>query len=155
MRWAIAEGNSKRIRYRKTEKDLRQELSRRFDEKQQMKQEKERRRIEKVLKTTDIKDLKRLLPEVMEKSISDKEKAISDIKDVILDAAVGRSIRHRWYENEEEIFYMGKLEEIIERGKKYVVSYWKEDETYQDAIDFEIPKFLLAADIVFGDLIIS
>jgi len=37
----------------------------------------------------------------------------------------------------------------------YVVSYWNENETYEDGIDFDVLKFALAADYVCEDLTMS
>ena len=35
------------------------------------------------------------------------------------------------------------------------MAYWKQNETYDDAEDFELTKYELGADIVCGDLVLS
>ena len=59
-----------------------------------------------------------------------------------------------WYDEEgqDKVVYSGRFEKL-KRSKTYVVAYWKQNETYDDAEDFELTKYELGADIVCGDLL--
>ena len=67
----------------------------------------------------------------------------------MLGNAVGRSLCHVWYDEDghDKVVYSGNT--------TYVVAYWKQNETYDDAEDFELTKYELGADIVCGDLVLS
>jgi hypothetical protein len=66
---------------------------------------------------------------------------------------------HIWYdqENREKTVYFGKIEKVLKRGGGvYVVGYWVEGETYEDdAVDYDMKKCALAADLMCGDLTLS
>ena len=53
--------------------------------------------------------------------------------------------------------YNGKVEKLLKKaGGTYVVGYWSEEETYQDdAVDYDMLKYALAADMVYEDLTVS
>jgi hypothetical protein len=61
-----------------------------------------------------------------------------------------------WYDedSQDKTVYSGKVEKVLKRGGGvYVVGYWGEGETYEDdAVDYDIKKSALAADLMFGDL---
>ena len=61
-----------------------------------------------------------------------------------------------WYDEDghDKVVYSGKFEKL-KRNTTYVVAYWKQNETYDDAEDFELTKYELGADIVCGDLVLS
>ena len=49
-----------------------------------------------------------------------------------------------------------KLKNLKKAGGTYVEGYWSEEETYQDdAVDYDISKYALAADLVCEDLTVS
>ena len=75
---------------------------------------------------------------------------------LILCNIVGRSLCHVWYDEDgqNKVVYSGKFEKL-KRSKTYVVAYWKQNETYDDAKDFELTKYKLGAEIVSGDLVLS
>ena len=50
--------------------------------------------------------------------------------------------------------YSGKVETLNKKaGGTYVIGHWSQDETYDDAVDFEVSKYELAADLVCEDLV--
>ena len=53
--------------------------------------------------------------------------------------------------------YNSKVEKLLKKASgTYVVGYWSEEETYQDdAVDCDVPKFALAADLVCEELTVS
>ena len=63
-----------------------------------------------------------------------------------------------WYDDDSQAktVYNCKFEKTTkERGGTYVVGFWSEEETYQDdAVDYDISKYVLAADLVCEDLIV-
>ena len=62
-----------------------------------------------------------------------------NLSDIILSNFVGRSLCHVWYDEEgqDKVVYSGRFEKL-KRSKTYVVAYWKQNETYDDAEDFEL-----------------
>ena len=63
-----------------------------------------------------------------------------------------------WYDDDSQAktVYNCKVEKTTkERGGTYVVGFWSEEETYQDdAVDYDVSKYVLAADLVCEDLIV-
>ena len=47
-----------------------------------------------------------------------------------------------WYDEDgqDKDVYIGKYEKL-KRRKTYIVAYWKQNETYNDAEDFELTKY--------------
>ena len=65
---------------------------------------------------------------------------------------------HLWYDIElqDHVLYYGWIEKLKKKkNTTYVVAYWKPKETYDDAVDFDMCKFQLGADVVCGDLMLS
>ena len=52
--------------------------------------------------------------------------------------AVGSNIVHVWWEDGKEILYFDRIEKIKAKGRKCVVAYWSQDETYDDTADYDI-----------------
>lgn len=56
------------------------------------------------------------------------------------------------------MIYSGRIEKMKLKGRSknmYVVAYWNNGETYEDAVDYDMSKFELAADFVSEDLLLS
>ena len=69
-------------------------------------------------------------------------------------------ICHVWYDRDLNVktLYRGRLELKKKGGGTYVVAYWNPalGESYDDdAVDYNMTKFALAADFVFEDLVLS
>ena len=60
-------------------------------------------------------------------------------------------------DTQEKILYYGKIEKMLKKGGGvYVVGYWSEGESYEDdAIDYDVKKSALAADLIYKDLTLS
>ena len=108
---------------------------------------KERKAIER-----RIRDLSTGNPDDISEAFPDLEiKEVLSLSDIVLGNAVGRSLCHVWYDEDghDKVVYSGKFEKL-KRNTTYVVAYWKQNETYDDAEDFELTKYELGADIVCG-----
>ena len=59
-------------------------------------------------------------------------------------------------DSQPKTVYNGKVDKLLKKtGGTHVVEYWSEEETYQDdAVDYDISKYALAADMVCEDLIL-
>ena len=53
------------------------------------------------------------------------------------------------------VLYNGKIKKIKMKTKQYVVAYWPQNETYEDAEDFIMSIYELAADLILDDLTIE
>ena len=84
------------------------------------------------------------------------EKTHSDLANMLCDRVVGRNICHvRNYSTpDDHVIYNGRIEKLEKKSSIYVVAYWKETESYEDAVDYYMPKYQLAADVISGDLIL-
>ena len=48
----------------------------------------------------------------------------------------------------------GKVEKFKKNKLAYNISYWSNGETYDDAVEYQLSKFALAADLLLDDLTI-
>ena len=57
-------------------------------------------------------------------------------------------------ESQPKTVYNSKVEKLLKKGGgTYVVGFWSEEETYQDdAVDCDVSKYALAADLMCEDL---
>ena len=52
--------------------------------------------------------------------------------------------------------YIGKIEKLLKRnGKTYYIGYWEQDESYNDAANYDILKYALAEDVICENLVLS
>ena len=143
-------GRKQRQASRRKSVQIREELSQRIALKREKKVTAERNKIEKLLRTADL-DITREFPDLA-------DDARSDLMDTLGGHVVGRDICHVWYsrESRQRMLYNGKVEKLKKKaGGTYVIGYWRQDETYDDAIDFEVSRYELAADLVCRDLMFS
>ena len=127
---------------------VREELAQRIALKQEMKATAERKKLEKLLRSTSL-DIGTEFPDL-------PESVRSDLMGILGGKVVGRAICHVWYnrESKQKEMFSGKVEKLKKKaGGTYVIGYWSQDETYDDAVDFEVSKYELAADLVCGDLV--
>ena len=123
----------------------REELAQRIAIKQEVKATAERK---KLLRSTSL-DIGTEFPDLA-------ESVRSDLMGILGGKVVGRAICHVWYnrESKQKEMYSGKVEKLKKKaGGTYVIGYWSQDETYDDAVDFEVSKYEQAADLVCGDLV--
>lgn len=56
----------------------------------------------------------------------------------------------------DTLIYSGRIEKLKRRKTNVnVVAYWSQQETHEDAVDYEMSKLELAADLVCEDLVLS
>ena len=136
IKWVISYARKRRNFTRMQDVQIRKETSLRETKKWQNKDVKERKAFER-----RIRDLS--TEEAFPRSIQPIE------HNLILGNVVGRSLSHVWYDEDglDKVVYSGKFEKL-KRSKTYVMAYWKQNETYDDAEDFELTKYELGADIV-------
>ena len=51
--------------------------------------------------------------------------------------------------------YSGHIEKLKRKNSnKYVIAYWSEDESQDDAVDYDVSKFELGVDLIYEDLML-
>lgn len=132
--------------------ELGRELSRREAMKRQRKEDQERKKVEKLLKNIRPEDLGKAFPDL-------EERIIINASDTLSDRIVGRNMCHLWQEDHDGVstmtMYYGKVEKMKKNKKDYVVAYWLPKESHDDAEDYTMNKYQLAADIICGELLLS
>ena len=65
-----------------------------------------------------------------------------------------QKIIHSWYDEETQgkKAYYGRFEKQLRKGLIYRVRYWATTEEYDNAEDYELLKYALAADLITGEL---
>lgn len=99
------------------------------------------------MKELDPADIRANFPELCEENHQKLQELLSG-------NAVGRKICHLWFENGVNVLYNGKIEKLKCKTQKYTIAYWGELDTYDDATDFEVSVYELAADFIYDDLVI-
>ena len=146
LKKAVKLGQKQRNKRRLKQTDLRAELLRREAEKQQAQEAAGRRKIERKLKTTALNKLDEEFPDI-------GEEKLEKLTELLSGKSVGKLICHSWYEDGNCVVYNGKLEKLKAQGKKYVVGYWSQEESYDDATDYDMSVFELGADFIADDLL--
>ena len=147
LKKAIKLGLEQRQRRKLKQRDLRVELSRRQAEKQQSRETTERNRLENKLKTVEVNELAEKFPDLSE----EKREMVAEL---LTGKCVGHTICHIWYEDGQKVMYSGKLEKFKAKSNKYVVAYWTQSDTYDDATDYDMTASALAADLIADDLVL-
>eukprot|EP00745_Piridium_sociabile_P022925 TRINITY_DN35762_c1_g1_i1.p1 TRINITY_DN35762_c1_g1~~TRINITY_DN35762_c1_g1_i1.p1 ORF type:complete len:197 (-),score=40.14 TRINITY_DN35762_c1_g1_i1:71-625(-) len=152
IEWAIPAARKNRVTNKQKHEQMKVELMSRIALKRQKIENKERKTIETQLKNLQIESVKKAFPNL-------EEKTHSHLIDVLSGSAVGRNICHNWLDEggQPPTTYYGKIEKLKRKSQNptYVVAYWALSESYDDAVDYDIPKFQLAADVICGDVILS
>ena len=149
LRKAVSFGRKQRNTRKQRQKDLRVEMIKRQDDKRQKKNQSERKNLEKQLMNEPLDTVLKDFP-----NMSDAD--VTKLQEMLQGKLVGRKIVHVWYEDGGLMTYNGKLKKLraLKAGKKYKTAYWAPSEDYDDATDYEMSVFELAADFIQGDLII-
>jgi hypothetical protein len=151
VNWAIGRAREKRKVTRQKQNEVKKELSRRGALKKQKKDERERKEIEKKVKTVDVNHIKTVFPDI-------SADIHSSLKEILTGTLVGRNICHTWYDEDtnEQTVYSGRIEKLKKKkGEKcYNIAYWSEEETYEEATDYQISQSALGADLICGDLVL-
>lgn len=138
-------GRKQRIKRKNKQRELRAEIIKREKAKECTRDKKERKRLEKKLKENDIESVRLEYPDL------DYTKG-DDLQDLLDGKVVGRKACHAWLEEQKLVVYNAKFEKL-RKSKVYRVAYWAQSENYEDATDYEMPMYQLAADLLHGDLI--
>ena len=73
-----------------------------------------------------------------------------DLEDVMSDRIVGKKLEHEWCDPKtcKSVLYSGRVKKVNKRKNDfiYTISYWKDDETDNEAVDYCMKKIQLAAD---------
>lgn len=148
LRKAVQLGKKQRRKRRMNEKELRAEVLRRVQEKAQAREMTERRKVDKKLKTATVDTLASEFPEVT-------GQRLENLKVLFKGEAVGQLICHTWYEEGVQVVYSGKIEDKFTERRiyKYRIAYWANDESYEDAEDYDMAIVQLCADFIEGDLV--
>ena len=146
--FAVSFTRKLRIRKRTEKRNVLAELSRRSSQKRQKKQMSELGKIEKKL---------RALPSTDELSVAFPElenNKLQELTEILDGKCIGRNIMHSWHDDgtQENTLYCGRIEKLLRGGLKYEVAYWEPTEDYDDAEDYELSKYAIAADLFVDDL---
>lgn len=143
---AVKWGRMQRNKRKRKQRELRQEIIRRQKDKEQSHETRERKKIEKKLKETDLESVRIAFP-----NLEYSEAKCAIVEDILGGRKVGRKACHAWYENQELAVYNAKCEKL--KNQTYRVAYWSQSEMYDDATDYDISMFQMAADVLYGDLV--
>lgn len=151
LKAVVSLARQKRNKRRKRQKDLLKEMAARQAAKQQQRDAAQRKKLERELKSLETTEsgISGKFPEMEE----DKRENLLKILD---GRAVGSHVCHVWSTDGGLLHtYLGKIEKLkkTKTTQKYRVGYWEQHETYDNAVDYDMPLQELAADFVLGDLI--
>ena len=121
-------------------------MIRRQEEKKQVREFAQRKEIERNLKKSGIESV------VQDLSVSDNDKVMA--QDIVEGRATGRNVVHVWNDECTLRTYNGRMTKL-KANKKYKIAYWGANETYDDAVDYDVSMYELAVDLLLGDLILS
>ena len=145
LRKAVKLGRAQRNRRKKKQKALRAELIKREKVKIQARDTKERKKLEKKLKDSNLDSVRKDFPN-LDYSKSD------ELQDILEGKIVGRKACHVWFEDANLVVYNAKFEKL-KKTKVYKVGYWEQSEDYEDSTDYDMSMYSLAADLLHGDLV--
>ena len=143
IRFAIKHGRKTRTMKRRQQSAINDELAKRIANKKQKKETRDRKKIEKMLKTADVDEV------INHFNIEEKR---DDLTDILQGNIVGRSVCHVWSDDGQKVVYNGKVTKLRTTSRNYVVAYWAKNEAFSDAVDYTMPIHELAADLIEGDL---
>ena len=129
---------------------IKEELSKRIAMKREKKQTTDRNKVEKQLKSSAL--------EIAHNFPLMEEQAQADLADILSGKVVGCQIcRDRLAQSrtqtENNVQYNGKLRNGKRKQVEHnVVGYWSQDETYDDAVHYDVSIFEMAADFICDDL---
>lgn len=136
------------------QKVLMEELFRRLRVKQQEKEKKDRRKLERKIKNAW--QTSKLDEEFADLSPEEAEV----VKDLLSGAAVGSHISHVWEVDDGTQPFCGRIRQIKKKATRtapilYSVDYWEAEEGEETAEDWVVKSTELAADLINGDLVLQ
>ncbi|XP_055896517.1 uncharacterized protein LOC129928088 [Biomphalaria glabrata] len=144
--WAIGVSRSRRQANRVRTSEVTKEIALRAEQKNQETEQKERKKIEKLLRQDNYIDkIKELITNVTEQTWM-------DVQELLSGNVIDRLICHYWY-SAGPVLYSGRVKGL-KKGMKdvYLVKYWLDDEDESRGVDYDMSKYQLACDILFKDL---
>jgi hypothetical protein len=149
VRRAVKLGGLQLRHGRKLQQELWEELDRRQSQKAAAQEKKDRNAVEKKMKTIKLGECHSAFPDLSDRDIG-----------ILEDLLAGRSVRlcvcHVWTDGEtgKPIVYNGRIESFDKDERMYVVGYWDDTGSYDNAEDFDMTAVELATDFVMHDLTI-
>lgn len=147
LKRAVPFGRRQRESRRRSVKDLRLEIIKRQAERRQEKDESARRALQRCLKKGGVDALFR------QDGLQVTDKVMAE--DIMQGRIVGRDICHTWCEDGGDKLYSGSIVGFKKRKEIYIVAYWGEDETFEDATEYDMKKIELVIDYVLGDMVVG
>ena len=77
-----------------------------------------------------------------------EDSKLANLTAIMTVKSIGYTICHAWFNDGQSV---GKIEKIKMKTKQCVVAYWSQNE---DAVDFNMSIYELAADLILDDLTI-
>ena len=146
IQFATTRGRKLRQLRRVKQRDIQAELSARIATKLQEKETRDRKKVEKLLKTTSMEDVSEIYHLEPTKR--------NDLADILQGDIIGRNICHAWMDEGAKVIYNGRIEKFRQKTGIYRVGYWSQRETYADAVDYNMSMHELAADAIFDELVL-
>ncbi len=120
-------------------------IARKEGEKREKREEKDRRKVERKLKGIAVEDIRTEFKELSEDRLIDLELLLSG-------KAVGRDFHHVWVDGQTLKTFRGRVEKI-RKNMLCRIAYWDpKEETYDDAVDYNVSVYELGADLINEDL---
>ena len=151
IKWTIGRAREKKKVKKHKQNELKKELSKRSAAKRQKKTESAQKQLEKQLKSTDLNNLESTFPQ-------QSGTELSTLKDILSGKIIGRNLCHTWYDRDKDsqTTWNSRIQKLktIRRVPHFRIAYWEDDETFEDAADYDISKWSLAADFVSKDVVL-
>ncbi|XP_070207733.1 uncharacterized protein [Littorina saxatilis] len=88
-----------------------------------------------------------------------EKKEAADVSDILSGTIIGRRLCHMWFDedtNSQKMYYGKVLKTKKKKPDVLVIAYWSpKEEEEDDAVDYDMGKFQLAADVIAGELMLS
>jgi hypothetical protein len=149
VRRAVKLGGLQLRHGRKLQQELWEELDRRQRQKAAAQEKKDRNAVEKKMKTIKLGECHSAFPD-----LSDRD--IGILEDLLAGCSVRLCVCHVWTDGGtgKPIVYNGRIESFDKDERMYVVGYWDDTGSYDNAEDFDMTAVELATDFVMHDLTI-
>ena len=125
---------------------LRAEMLKRIAAKKEQKAAKERKQLERELKTGHVQD-------IVDRFSLDARRQ-EDLTNILEGHVGGSNICRACTDSEEgvRIMYNGRVARLRKKSATYVIAYWSQNEMFADAEDYDMPVLYVAVDFILDDL---
>jgi hypothetical protein len=128
--------------------------------------------VEKALKDCAPRQVEQLFPDLKKKEAADVSDILFgtiigrrlchmwfEVSDILFGTIIGRCLCHMWFDedtNSQKMYYGKVLKTKKKKPDVLVIAYWSpKEEEEDDAVDYHMGKFQLAADVIAGELMLS